>query len=143
MEQGLITDDNGEAITDMGKLGVTWASSVTKEFQKIVDKLDALLTKLGLTKDAINDIPKTVDVTVNYNQGTIPPPPDNGSGPLQPAAFTTVSGATLMAMERNALGAAAAQRPIEVVVISQLDGRAIARNQIRLLPDALGVYGVR
>lgn len=48
IDQGLLTDENGKKITDMKDVGVTFAETMTQGFEKIVAKLDQLLTKIGM-----------------------------------------------------------------------------------------------
>lgn len=75
IDQGKLTDENGNAITDMSQLGVTFSETMTEGFQKVVDKLDQLLQKLGMVPAAITAIPKTFDINGNVTY-TDPGPRD-------------------------------------------------------------------
>jgi hypothetical protein len=72
IDQGDLTDENGNKITDMKDIGVKFSETMTEGFQKVVDKLEQLLQKIGMVPAAIAAIPKTVDVTadVHYNTDT-------------------------------------------------------------------------
>jgi len=51
MLQGRLTDENGEKLTDLGR--VSWATTLTEGFEMVVDKLDELIRKiLGLPSSA-------------------------------------------------------------------------------------------
>ncbi len=63
--QGTLVDENGVAITDLGKAGVKFSESMTQGFDRVVRKLDELITKLQATGAAISNIPSSVDVAVN------------------------------------------------------------------------------
>jgi hypothetical protein len=75
IDQGLLLDENGEAITDLGQLQIKWAESMTQGFDRIVEKLQELLDRLFATADAINNLPKQITIDVDYDIGDPPRPP--------------------------------------------------------------------
>jgi hypothetical protein len=66
VDMGVLTDDNGVAITDLKTSGITFAETLTQGIDRIVAKFDQLMEKLGLIPSALNAIPD-VDVAVNAN----------------------------------------------------------------------------
>lgn len=64
VEQGLLMDANGVAITDLGQLNVTWSESMTQGFDRVVTKLQELIDHLNATGQALNNIPKQVTTTI-------------------------------------------------------------------------------
>lgn len=67
IDQGDLTDDAGNKITDMKQLGVSFAESMTQGFDRVVDKLNELLTGLGIIPQKIAQIPTTIDISANVN----------------------------------------------------------------------------
>lgn len=68
IDQGLLTDANGKKITDMKDLGVSFSETMTEGFQKVVDKLDELIQKIGgEIPAALKRMPTSVDVSVALN----------------------------------------------------------------------------
>jgi len=64
LKTGQLTDENGDKITDISKL--TFAPPIVSEFDKIIAKLQELIDKIGGTIGRIGDIPRNVDVDINY-----------------------------------------------------------------------------
>lgn len=48
IRQGTLLDANGVAFTDLGAVGITFAETLTQGFDRVVDRLNALLRGLGL-----------------------------------------------------------------------------------------------
>lgn len=71
--QGLLVDENGNKITDLGAAGITWSESMREGFDRVVSKLQELLDRLQDAGSAIADIPDSVDVEVNIDVPEIPP----------------------------------------------------------------------
>lgn len=63
IDLGLLVDETGEKFTDVSQ--IPFAASITESLEKIVDKLDRLISKLFGVGDAINTIPREIDVTIN------------------------------------------------------------------------------
>lgn len=63
-DQGKLFDANGNAITDLQAAGVTFAETLTQGFDRVVQRLDALLQRLGMTASAILSLPN-VDIGVS------------------------------------------------------------------------------
>jgi hypothetical protein len=84
VEQGLLTDDNGDKITDLAAIGVTFSQTLTEAlttgFGQVVNKLDELLRKIGLipatAADAARAIPSNpfAEWRVPEDLGNIPIP---------------------------------------------------------------------
>jgi hypothetical protein len=87
IDNGTLLDDNGQAVTDMGQLGVTWAESMTAGFDRVVNKLQQLLEGLGLVPKALDAIPDQKDITITPHLG-IPEEPGGITGPRAEAAST-------------------------------------------------------
>jgi hypothetical protein len=64
VEQGLLTDENGEKITDLTKAGVTFGETLTAGFKSVVAKLDELIAKLT---EAAKPRTGRVDIEINEN----------------------------------------------------------------------------
>lgn len=79
VDQGVLLDENGVAITDLGRLNIHWSESMTQGFDRVVTKLQELIDKLQGTGEAIEDIPSQVTVGVDFDV-TPPQMPDFGSG---------------------------------------------------------------
>ncbi len=69
IDQGVLVDANGAKITDMTGAGITFSETMTQGFDKVVAKLDELITKLGGVGKAVDAIPskKDIAVDVKYN----------------------------------------------------------------------------
>jgi hypothetical protein len=61
VDQGLLTDLNGDKIEDLGKAGVTFSMTMTQGFDKVVQKLDELINRLQLAGQAIANMPSVPD----------------------------------------------------------------------------------
>ena len=79
IDQGQLVDENGDAITDLGQLGVTFSESMTQGFDRIVKKLQELLDHLGMVPEALNHIPTPppIHIGVIYDD---PGPPQHDRG---------------------------------------------------------------
>lgn len=75
-DMGLLTDENGNKITDLKDYGVTFAETFGQGVDRIVAKFDELIARLGGAADGINDIPDQKNIDVNYNvHWNVPPMP--------------------------------------------------------------------
>lgn len=63
IEEGDLYDENGNKITDLAQLGVSFSESMTEGFTRVVNKLQELLDKLGLVPAKIKAIPP-IDIPV-------------------------------------------------------------------------------
>lgn len=147
LEQGTLTNDAGEAITDLEDAGIRFSESMTQGFDRVVEKLNELIEKIGLA---------------NIELGNMPAPPSvpdsiwnwNGERPSETPGFATgTSGryldfgagtpVTLHGRERvmtEAEGQAQAQSSAAVVdAIHRLDSRmqAIMATMPFALRDAV------
>lgn len=64
IDLGLLTDDNGNKITDLKDVGVTFSQTMTQGFDRVVEKLNQLLEGLGLIPKALDAIPKNTDINI-------------------------------------------------------------------------------
>lgn len=77
IEMGTLTDQNGNAITNLGDAGITFSETMTQGFQRVVDKLTDLINSIAKTTGAINAIPTQKTITINYDD---PGPPQGSYG---------------------------------------------------------------
>ena len=170
VEMGLLVDENGDKITDLNQVSFTKIED--KALQAVVDVLKEIRDLLAegipdAAKDAqdqLNKNPITIPVVYDtptgdpYNyrtpkkepQPTTPtPPPQIGlQGGTHGQAVDWGSGTPVMLHGREAVvpegemigGASSA--PIQITVVSKLDGREVARNQIKYIPRELTLAGV-
>lgn len=91
LSQGLLTDETGEKLKDLSK--IPFAQTMTQGFDRVVLKLQELIDRLGLTKDEIDRIPRSIDIDVNYRAGEFPEPPSTDGPPqAQTGGFVARSG---------------------------------------------------
>lgn len=77
VEQGLLLDANGIAVTDLGQLQIVWAETMTQGFDRVVTKLQELIDKLVAAGTAIENIPSSIpDPFANWNVPTVPQAPE-------------------------------------------------------------------
>lgn len=67
IEQGVLTDASGKKIEKLEDLGVTFAQTMTQGFDRIVEKLNDLIKKMGATGTALDNIPDRKDVEIHYH----------------------------------------------------------------------------
>lgn len=79
LDQGVFTDANGQKITDMGQLGVTFAQTMTEGFDKVVAKLNELLVQIGKVPDALGNIKP---VPAPWSDWGAPPSLGDGGGAI-------------------------------------------------------------
>lgn len=74
LDQGLLVDANGDRLTDLTALGVTFSDTMTAGFDRVVAKLQQLLEGLGLVPKKIAEIPTSVDIQLNghWNMPDLP-----------------------------------------------------------------------
>jgi hypothetical protein len=158
-DAGSLTDENGQKLTDLTKLH--FAADLTADFDALILKLDALIDKLG--GDHPNSVAGQAETTAktveaSFNNVKINPihvpyvfdaenPPDfdvdaagRASAPhlarggiVTRPTFALIGEAGPEAVVPLGAGGVA---PIHITVISQLDGREVARNQVRYIPRA-------
>jgi TP901 family phage tail tape measure protein len=80
IDQGTLLNENGVAIHDFESAGITFAETMTDGFTRVVDKLQQLIDKLNGAGAALQNIPRSVDVGVNYHRGNYPDIPDDMAG---------------------------------------------------------------
>jgi len=76
--QGLLTDENGQKLTDMSQLN--FAEPIEKKFAALITKIDELITRLigpdgvtdavGEVTEGVNDIPDSVTVDIGFDVGS-------------------------------------------------------------------------
>lgn len=87
-EQGLLTDEAGNAITDLEAAGISFAESMTQGFDRVIEKLNELIVKMVAAGTAMASIPTVPDIGdigaasgVDYN-GALTDVPVMGKGAL-------------------------------------------------------------
>src|SRR5579872_345278 len=83
IDLGTLTDNAGNAITDLNSSGITFSDTLTQGFQSVVDAINQLTAALGAVPGAIQKIPREVNVDVNYSSHGAP-----GGDGSAPAAAT-------------------------------------------------------
>ncbi len=78
LEQGKLTDEAGNAITDMEAAGIRFSETMTEGFDRVVKKLDELISKLIAAGDAANSLDTSGMVEPRV------PGPDDFAGPRVP-----------------------------------------------------------
>jgi hypothetical protein len=69
IELGLLTDESGEAFESAEEAGVTYAKTMTQNFQDLTEAIKHLARALGHDiPDAIDKIPRDVDIDINYRE---------------------------------------------------------------------------
>ncbi len=63
LEQGTLTDEAGNAITDLEGAGIHFAETMTEGFDRVVAKLDELIGKLQAAGTAIGNLPSVPSLT--------------------------------------------------------------------------------
>ena len=76
IDLGELTDAAGNKITSLDDAGFTFAETMTQGFDRVVDKLAELIDGLVATGVAIDQIPRRIDIDVNYSD----PGPGGGAG---------------------------------------------------------------
>lgn len=150
IDQGELIDENGERITDLSrfKFGEAVKSEwelIGEEIGKLTLAIEALVKQLeGPVVGAV----RTVTEEFGRWDGISMPRLDvggSGVGGYVPggAGSSFLSGAVL-SRPLSAFFAPQArqQSPIQITVVSQLDGREVARNQARYTPELLFVAGI-
>jgi TP901 family phage tail tape measure protein len=80
---GLLTDENGEKITDIGK--IKFGDPIKTEFEKISIAILDLIAKIQELIDILAEIPENVDTTVTtHHQNTGEPSPSGDGGGVDP-----------------------------------------------------------
>jgi hypothetical protein len=153
---GQLLDANGEAITDIGQLkfGAPLVSEVDKIIAKIDELIQALTTGLvgafesvGRVRLPTVKIPYEFEATNELPEGGRPTPSfASGSG-----GFRNFGAGTLAMLHGYEAvvprgEAVTSGRPIELTLTltstTNLDGKEVARNQVRYLPNQLALAGV-
>ena len=167
IDLGLLVDDDGEKIEDLN--GITFEDIEDALLTQVVDVLNEIRDLLERqlpeaaqnAADGINDAFSRIrppDVTPTGNVVPRPPPGPTGDESRTPppgdglqggthgqyvdwgsGTNVTLHGKERVATEGEAFGGAGATY---ITVISQLDGREVARNQVRHLPRTLQLAGL-
>ena len=64
IDQGLLVDENGDKIRDLESIGVTFSETMTQGFDRVVKKLDELISRLGGVASGFGAIPRNIDTTI-------------------------------------------------------------------------------
>jgi len=166
VDMGLLVDENGNKIKDLDGIKFEdMEDTALGQIKNILIEIKGLLEK-SLPKaaddggahitDTFNGLRRTlgqgIDIPVRYlpgDGGTAGPGPAPAPGP-QPGPESVSGGylnwadGTTFATGGSAVGetVTGAGAPVNITVVSQLDGREVARNQIRYIPGELTRAGV-
>jgi hypothetical protein len=69
-DQGLLFDQNGGMIADLGAAGISWAETMTEGFDRVIAKLDQLLTGLIAAGTAVQGLDPALTAPVRANDLT-------------------------------------------------------------------------
>jgi hypothetical protein len=150
---GQLLDENGEAITDIGQLqfGAPLVSEVDKIIAKIDELIQALTTGLVGAFDAVGRV-RIPPIKIPYEFEATNELPTGGSVPSYAGGtggFVNFGAGTLAMLHgyeavvpRGQAAPGGGSAPVIITVISQLDGKEVARNQVRYLPNQLALAGV-
>jgi hypothetical protein len=113
---GLLIDEHGEKITDVSQIKYgdaikTEAEKTREAFEKIIDKIQALIDKIaGPLQNAIDDIPRHIRIRadVDYNDDGFPRQRDPGDDVADPFAGSAPSSAAVGGRVSAALASASA-----------------------------------
>lgn len=142
LEQGTLTDEAGNAITDLEKAGIHFSESMTEGFDKVVKKLDELIEKIGLASVQLGSMPVPsvptgiIDPNSYSNSDLVPiPMASGGRGRVtQPTLFVAgekgPEDVAFSGANRSFSGS-----PEVVAAIESLDSRIA--SLMRIMPIAL------
>jgi hypothetical protein len=100
IDQGTLLDENGNAFTDIGQLGISFSETMTAGFDRVVKKLGDLLRGLGL-------LPTALDTVTDHLPGSEPPGDGRGGSDNRPGRddYAATGGlVTALGIHRFALG---------------------------------------
>jgi hypothetical protein len=88
IDTGELVDIDGQKITDIGKL--KFGETLQTSIDHLTDAIKLLIEQFNKVPEAVDRIPKTVDVDVNYRQRTTgTAPTETGGGDLVPSGAAT------------------------------------------------------
>jgi hypothetical protein len=154
---GQLLDANGDAITDMS--AIKFGPPLVSEVDKIITAIDKLIAALtDHLIPTIGKIPSQLRIKVGYDYEDYEPREGGGRSAVPMAAggdFLVTRPTLFLAGEAGPERArfsgagktdfGGSDRPIAITlnatIISKLDGKEVARNQVRYLPDELLLAG--
>jgi hypothetical protein len=150
-DQGDLLDASGKKITDINQLqfGETMQTSLDN-LNKTLQDLIATMTgnNPGSFASAMTAIGNTVVhpvVAPVYDDSGLPPAyrggAPTGASASAPSAARAAAAAPANAVYRSPSGAVAA-RAGNITIVTQLDGRTVAQNQVKYIPSALALAGI-
>lgn len=139
---GQLVGENGEAITDLALL--RFGDPLVSEVDKIIAAIDRLIETLnnGLAPAFANAMGGGgLEVEVPTGRPAVPEFASGGWGDFGSGTLAMLHGreAIVPLDKPGVLGGGA---PITITIVSQLDGKEVARNQVRYLPNQLALAGV-
>lgn len=173
IDQGKLVDANGVAITNLEQTGVTFSETMTQGFDRVVVKLEELISKLQATGSAINNIPRSIDISANYSAPQLPtfdpsqfetPSYFHAGGMVRKAhrgmlandevPIIAQAGEAILSRKAvsmiggpqavsNLNSGGGSGQPIVIEVPVTLDGARVARVVARHLPNELGRMGIK
>jgi hypothetical protein len=168
IQAGTLTDENGVAFENLEASGISFAMTMSEGFKGMIDEVkkltDMISRSLGL---AITNIPQpkiTGQVTWDVPNPLVPEAQTHGADGGEHSYARGTDGfvnfgkgtpvilhgweAVVPRGDANATvtgggaGGGLTPRPIQITVVSQLDGREVARNQVKYIPRELALAGV-
>lgn len=157
---GQLVDANGNAITDLSQL--EFGGSLASEFDRVITALEELVdTITGRLRPALDDLgrpipepwadwrppelPYSGPARPGRDQPGFPQFAQGGIGNFGAGTLAMLHGReAIIPLDRPSLvgSMVAAQPPLQITIVSQLDGREVARNQVRYLPNQLALAGL-
>jgi hypothetical protein len=168
IDQGIAAGIVGSAHKSAADRGADAMERVADTLDRIADKMgvagDAAGTMASKVTKAIDQVPTDIDIRFHANWTPPGSPPEPESEPthqagavitrthrarvhageiIGPVSFMREALAGALAELRGSMGTGSAgDRPIEITVISQLEGQQVARTAVRFLPDELRRLGL-
>lgn len=146
LEQGVLTDEAGNAITDLEGAGIHFAETMTQGFDRVVDRLNELIKRLGLAGEAIASFPTVPTGIVDPSSmspadlGTVPALAVGGIA-VRPLLGLIGEGGPEAVIPLDRLGDVIGSREREGLVEGKLDDVVSAigalHREFRLMPSQL------
>jgi hypothetical protein len=150
IDLGLLTDENGDAITSLEDAGISFSKTMTQAFEGLNDTLDRLPERIAAALRGIPDsisIPVDVPVNIhgkNYGSADVVPEFATGSNGYQNFGSGTL--AMLHGWEKVTplgVGGGDGVAAQSIIVPVYLDGRQIAEATVPHIPAVVKRYGLR
>ncbi len=110
IKTGQLTDANGDKIEDLSQ--IQFGAPIVSEFEKVIQKLQELIDKIGATIGGINAIPRDVTIGIHYDDPGPPSPRDEDNRNSMVMGNSVHKGGRVLTFQsgRSALGSAGSAR---------------------------------